>query len=88
MTPKEVNQMPTKSADTSAHAGDWIQARGVYGQAPRKGEIIEVLGGEGHEHYRVRWDERHESIVYPADGVIITPGPRRRGRGDGKRGAR
>jgi len=67
--------MPTKSADTSARAGDWIQARGVYGQAPRKGEIIEVLGGEGHEHYRVRWDERHESIVYPADGVIITPGP-------------
>ena len=80
--------MPTKSADTSAHAGDWIQARGVYGQAPRKGEIIEVLGGDGHEHCRVRWDERHESIVYPADGVIITPGPRRRGRGDGKRAAR
>ena len=80
--------MPTKSADTSARAGDWIQARGVYGQAPRKGEIIEVLGLEGHEHYRVRWDERHESIVYPADGVIITPGPRRHGRGGSKRGAR
>jgi hypothetical protein len=47
-----------------------------------------VLGGEGHEHYRVRWDERHESIVYPADGVIITPGPRRRARGGSKRGAR
>jgi predicted NAD/FAD-binding protein len=24
-----------------------------------------------HEHYKVHWDERHESIVYPADGVQI-----------------
>ena len=76
--------MPTKSEKTGAHAGDWIQSRGVHGQAPRRGEIIEVLGREGHEHYRVRWDERHESIVYPADGVIVTPGPGRRGRGAGK----
>jgi hypothetical protein len=22
----------------------------------------------------VRWDDKHESIVYPADGVIITRG--------------
>jgi len=35
----------------------------------------------------VRWDEQHESIVYPADGVIVTPGPGRRGRGAGKRRA-
>ncbi len=26
-----------------------------------------------HEHYRVRWDEQHESILYSADGIIITP---------------
>ena len=76
--------MPTKSENTGACAGDWIESRGVHGQAPRRGEIIEVLGREGHEHYRVRWDERHESIVYPADGVIVTPGPGRRGRGAGK----
>ena len=44
-------------------------------------EILEVLGREGHQHYRVRWDEQHESIVYPADGVIVSPGPGRRGRG-------
>jgi Domain of unknown function (DUF1918) len=79
--------MPTESEKTGARAGDWIESRGVHGQAPRRGEIIEVLGREGHEHYRVRWDERHESIVYPADGVIVTPGPGRRGRGAGKPGA-
>ena len=73
--------MPMKSVDAGPRAGDWIEARGVHGQAPRRGEILEVLGREGHEHYRVRWDEQHESIVYPADGVIVTPGPGRRGRG-------
>jgi len=79
--------MPTKSAETDAHRGDWIETRGVHGQAPRRGEIIEVLGRERHERYRVRWDEQHESIVYPADGVIVGPGPGRRGRGGGKRAA-
>ena len=73
--------MPTKLDLTGPQAGDWIECRGVHGQAPRRGEIIEVLGHDGHEHYRVRWDEKHESIVYPADGVIVTPGPGRRGRG-------
>jgi Domain of unknown function (DUF1918) len=79
--------MPTKSAGADARPGDWIEARGVHGQPPRRGEIIAVLGREGHEHYRVRWDEQHESIVYPADGVIVSPGPGRRG-GGGKRDSR
>jgi len=73
--------MPMKSIDAGPQAGDCIEARGVHGQAPRRGEILEVLGREGHQHYRVRWDEQHESIVYPADGVIVIPGPGRRGRG-------
>ena len=72
--------MPTKPT-AGIRAGDWIECRGVHGQAPRRGEIIEVLDSNGHQHYRVRWDEEHESIVYPADGVIVTPGPARRGPG-------
>jgi Domain of unknown function (DUF1918) len=80
--------MPNKPVEAAARAGDWIETRGVHGQTPRRGEIIEVLGREGHEHYRVRWDEQHESIVYPADGVIVTPGPGRRDRGAGKGRAR
>ena len=72
--------MPTNPILTDARAGDWIECRGVHGRAPRRGQISKVLGDGGHEHYLVRWDEKHESIVYPADGVIITPGPGRRGR--------
>lgn len=79
--------MPTKPVETDARAGDWVEPRSVHGLAPRRGQIIEVLGREGHEHYRVRWDEQHESIVYPADGVIVTPGPGRRGSGAGTRRA-
>ena len=34
----------------------------------RKGEILEALGqGEGL-HYRVRWDDGHESLFYPLAG--------------------
>jgi Domain of unknown function (DUF1918) len=41
------------------------------GQLERSGEILEVLGEPGHEHYRVRWDEEHESLVYPSSDVSI-----------------
>ena len=63
-----------------ARVGDWIEARGLPGQASRRGEIVELLGGPGHEHFRVRWDEQHESILYPADGVIVQPRHARRHR--------
>lgn len=51
--------------------GDWLETRGIHGEPARRGEIVEVLGQPGHEHYRVRWDDRHESIVFPADGVNV-----------------
>ena len=56
-----------------ARPGDWVSARGLPGRQQRRGEIVEVLGRAGHEHYRVRWDEQHESILFPADGVVVTP---------------
>jgi Domain of unknown function (DUF1918) len=65
--------MATEKTQSGAHVGDWIEARGLHGQPGRHGQIIELLGHDQHQHYRVRWDEQHESIVYPADGVIITP---------------
>ena len=65
--------MAAKHTVSSAHVGDLIEARGLYGQPARRGEIIEVVGQGRHERYRVRWDEKHESIVYPADGVRIIP---------------
>jgi hypothetical protein len=53
--------------------GDWIEARSISGGPPRRGQITELLGSPGHRRYRVRWDEVHESIVYPSDGVSIAP---------------
>jgi len=66
-----------QATSRGAHVGDWIEARGVYGQPARRGEIIELIGRAQHERFRVRWDEKHESIVYPADGVVIIPRRRR-----------
>jgi Domain of unknown function (DUF1918) len=53
--------------------GDVIEAHGLHGVPSRRGMIVELLGSTAHRHYRVRWDEQHESIVYPADGVIVRP---------------
>jgi hypothetical protein len=68
--------MAAKDTASSAHVGDWVDARGLPGNASRRGQIVELLGRAGHEHYRVRWDERHESILFPTDGVIVRPAAR------------
>ena len=64
---------PSRIIPRAARVGDWVQARGIHGELAREGEILEILGQAGHEHFRVRWDESHESILYPADGVTIVP---------------
>lgn len=70
--------MSTTHSQVDTHAGDWLEARGIHGEPAHRGEIIEVLGQPGHERYHVRWDEQHESIVFPADGVsVVRHGSRR-----------
>ena len=54
-----------------AKAGDWLEVAGLPGRPPRRGQVLEVLGGAGHLHYRVRWDERHESLFFPTEGVHV-----------------
>lgn len=55
-----------------AKAGDWVLVHGhALGEPSRAGLILEVLGEPGHEHYRVRWDEEHESIFYPGSDATI-----------------
>lgn len=67
--------MATQHAITEAQVGDWLEAHGVPGKPSRRGQIMEILGEAGHEHYRVRWEDRHESIVFPADGVNLVAAP-------------
>lgn len=71
--------MPSSAhSSPTARPGDWIEVRGVPGQPPKRGEIVEVLGRPGHEHYRVRWDARHESIFYPSEAASIVPAEKAR----------
>lgn len=72
--------MSTTQHRDGAKPGDWLEAHGTRGQPVRRGQILEVLGSHGHEHFRVRWDEAHESIVFPADGVRIVHHPTHRSR--------
>ena len=49
--------------------GDVIVIEGHHvGEGRRSGEVLEVLGEAGHEHYRVRWEDGHETIFYPRAG--------------------
>lgn len=69
--------MTMTETKAKAQAGDWIEVDGLPGCAPRRGQILEVLGASGHEHYRVRWDEQHESIFFPTEGTAVIGHPRR-----------
>ena len=70
--------MPAKI--TPGHAGDHLEVHSPTGGPPRRGEIVEVLGGPHHEHYRVRWEDGHESIHYPSDGTTVVPARRPAGK--------
>jgi hypothetical protein len=61
----------TAHSQAPARAGDWIEVHVIGGGPPRRGQVLEVLGRPGHEHYRIRWDEQHESIHFPGGGTIV-----------------
>jgi hypothetical protein len=55
-----------------AKAGDVVAIHGHHiGESERLGEILEVLGRPDHVHFRVRWDDDHESIFYPGNDATI-----------------
>ena len=41
------------------------------GRTPRRGEVLEVLVTGGEEHYRIRWDDGHESLLFPGPDTRI-----------------
>jgi hypothetical protein len=50
----------------NANVGDEIVVDGVLtGEPKREGEILEISDLGGVVHYRVRWDDGHESLFYP-----------------------
>ena len=53
-----------------ANVGDRLVVEGKrVGDNRRGGTIVEVLGQGAERHYRVRWDDGHESSFYPAGGA-------------------
>jgi hypothetical protein len=55
-----------------ARVGDRIvvESRKV-GDARRAGQVVEVITGPASDHYRIRWDDGHESIFYPSSDATV-----------------
>jgi hypothetical protein len=57
----------------NARVGDRIIVESEkVGQAPREGEILEVIEASYGIRYRVRWDDGHESTIRPSAGSART----------------
>jgi Domain of unknown function (DUF1918) len=55
-----------------AEVGDKIIVDSVdVGQPRRQGSILEVRSDANQEHYRVRWENGHESLFYPGSTAHI-----------------
>ena len=55
-----------------ANVGDEIVVDGPRtGDEPRKGQILEILTSGGVTHYRVRWDDGHEVVFFPASTTHV-----------------
>lgn len=56
-----------------AHVGDQLVIRSrQVGRVEQVGEIMEVISG-GAEHYRVRWSDGRETILYPGPDATVRP---------------
>ena len=55
-----------------ATTGDRILIRGRTVETPdRHGEIVEVRGADGGPPYLVRFENGHESIVFPGSDFVV-----------------
>jgi len=57
-----------------AEPGDRIVIETVTLDAPRRsGEVLEVIGQGERRHYRVRWQDGHESVYFPSPDARVAP---------------
>jgi hypothetical protein len=55
-----------------ARPGDRLVVRGHrQGQPQQDGEIVKVLGEHGAPPYLVRWEDGHESEVFPGSDTFV-----------------
>ena len=55
-----------------AKIGDEIVVDAVHiGEPRREGQILEVIDRGGIVHYRVQWDDGHESVFFPSSTTHV-----------------
>ena len=55
-----------------ARRGDRVIVEGnKVGQARRSGQVLAVMDAREGQHYRVRWDDGHETVFYPGADARI-----------------
>ena len=66
--------MPAKAKVPVGKSGDLlvISSHRV-GERRQTGEVLEVIGTGERPHYRVRWEDGHESIFFPGSDTIVRP---------------
>lgn len=62
------------------NVGDVLRFPGrKVGSAEHRVRVVEVLGPGGEPPYRVRYDDGHESEVFPGPGCVVDDSARRTG---------
>ena len=41
------------------------------GGGRRSGEIVEVIARDAANHYRIRWDDGHETVFFPSSDATV-----------------
>ena len=55
----------------SVKKGQYIVVEGhTAGEAPRRGQVLEVMEHDYGTSYRVRWEDGHESTFQPVAGTV------------------
>ena len=64
--------LTNKQTDDVGQAGDELMIDAPHiGEVVRKGEILETKDSGGVVHYRVRWDDGHESVYFPGSDTRV-----------------
>ena len=75
-TPEEAKLVSNMVTTTEARVGDAVEVKGLPGKPAKRGQILEVLGAGEHVHFRVRWEDEHESLLFPtAEGGTLIHRP-------------
>ncbi|MEK2477415.1 MULTISPECIES: DUF1918 domain-containing protein [Streptomyces] len=54
-----------------AHKGDVLRFTGrAVGSPEHRATVVEVLGANGEPPYRVRYEDGHETEIYPGPGCV------------------